>query len=337
MSVKMKTIFSIICFSLFILLYSFLETLFHEIGHALVVLLYGGTISKFVLYPNPYVSASYVDFTIFGTVLMHIAGILLPMVIGIIAVSLYNPKIKFMGYHICYMSGSVFLAFTLLQWAMIPFISLFTMAPPQNDMTKFMKVTGFPPLFMFLSMLLLIVVFLFLSYKKGIWEKVKEQTVTIRIIVIFMMIIIIGSSIVVNTSQYIKYFSAACNSSFTVKNALEEKSHEIQFTLEQSKTYAVEVVTQSRGFVTAIRIVKENNEVVYQNIAEKFQFTSTMELPESNYTLILTYFENYESVEQFLNNTWQGEISLEVRQNLEKIFSHDNGGDYSIDVSIQIR
>ena len=335
-----KPIFFIGCLVLFCLLYQTLYLFFHECGHALIILLYGGTITEFVVLPfaGGHASANYAEFSTFGKALFEIAGYLSATIIVVIIVSLYNRKVRFKLYHMCYITGLFLFLFTLIHCAILPVISLFTMTPPQDDITKFMKTTGFHPILVALGTLLLISGLLFLCYKKGVWEKLKEIFVNLgnikRIIAILIIIIFTSMGLI---ASYGQYFFVVLNSSFTVENALEEKSREIQFTLNETKEYSIEMVTQSRGFVTAARIVRENGELVEQYISEKFQFKSTMVLSEGNYTLILTFFEDYEAVNQFLNSVWQGEIGADSRQYLESVFGNDNGGDYSVEVSLQIR
>jgi hypothetical protein len=69
------------------LLYAFL----HEAGHAIIGLIYGGTIENFVFWNfNAHVSIVNADYSTFGLPLMNIAGLLLPFIVVVIAVSIYN-------------------------------------------------------------------------------------------------------------------------------------------------------------------------------------------------------------------------------------------------------
>ena len=338
----MSTVFSFICVILFCLTFPFVLTFLHEVAHALVILLYSGKIHEFRIFPNAFVSAADINFTAVGGILFHISGVLLPMIIGIIAILLYNPSVKFMGYHSCYAVGSILLALTATRWVAIPFISLLTAPPPNDDVTKFMKETGFPPLLISLSALIIIGSFLLLTCKKGIWMRTIEnlnnlsgsQAVWLRIVSVFAVIVLVGA---VSALDYRKYFNAVFNTSFTIENAIEAKNREIQFTLNETRTYTIEVNTQSQGFVTALLLINENGDVIEQNISEKFQFGWGRDLFKGDYTIKLIFLADNEEVEQFLNSTWQREISSDFRQFLEDVFIRSNDGDYSIKVSIQIR
>jgi len=318
------------------------QTFLHEVGHALVILLYGGKIHEFKIFPNAFVSAADVNFSAFAGILFHISGMMLPMIIGTLAIFLYNPSIKFMGYHSCFAIGSALFAISVFRWAGIPFISMFTAPPPNDDITKFMRATGFPPLFISLGAILIIGGFIFLTYKKGIWIKLIEnvnthlgsQAVWLRIAAIFMVIALIVALLALD---YRKYFNAVFNTSFTIENAIEAKSREIQFTLNETRTYTIEVNTHSQGFITALLLINEDGNVIEQNISEKFQFGWGRDLSEGDYTIKLIFFANDEEVEQFLQTMWRSEINLDFRQFLKSVFTHNDDDDYSIAVSIQIR
>ncbi|HWQ76074.1 MAG TPA: M50 family metallopeptidase, partial [Syntrophomonas sp.] len=86
MNQNFKTAISVL---LFVPIYLLLYTLLHEGGHALVILAHGGKIDKFSLGLNAHVSSHGGEFTVFGTALNYIAGMLLPIIIGAIAISLY--------------------------------------------------------------------------------------------------------------------------------------------------------------------------------------------------------------------------------------------------------
>mgnify|MGYP003623435188 CR=1 FL=1 len=119
----------------------------HEGGHALVILIYGGTIDSFWVFGlNAHVSAHGGVYTVFGEGLKHAAGVLLPMLASAVAFLFYKPNAKFAGYHYCYFLTMVSSIFSLLVWLLFPFFSLFTQMPQSEDVMQFLSVTGTHPL-----------------------------------------------------------------------------------------------------------------------------------------------------------------------------------------------
>ena len=171
MSSKIKYILS---FLLFAPAYLLLYTAIHEGGHAIIALIYGGKIDNFVLGFNAYVSHHGTTFTVFGAALHDAAGMLLPTILGIIAICFYSNKIKSISYHICYLLVYISLPGSILSWVGIPIISMFAQPPQGDDVTKFLSVTGFHPLLVSLGAILLMGLLVFLAYRKGIYRKAKE-------------------------------------------------------------------------------------------------------------------------------------------------------------------
>ena len=92
MNRKTKTV---LCVLLFAPVYFLLYTFLHEAGHAIVIMAYGGTVENFVFGNfNAHVSSNGGLFTAFGTALNHIAGMLLPTIVGAIIIGFYNPNKK---------------------------------------------------------------------------------------------------------------------------------------------------------------------------------------------------------------------------------------------------
>lgn len=339
MNQKLKTT---ICVFAFIPTYLLLYTLLHEGGHALVILAYGGTIDNFVLGLNAHVSAHGANFTTFGAALNHIAGMLFPTIIGAIAICFYKPKINFLSYHICYLYGSVALTFSMFAWVFIPIISLFTIPPQGDDVTKFINVVSVYPLFISLGALLLAAGFVFLASKKGVFRRIKELSSSIRknkinrkhlllAIGIGFLSIAVASIVVYN----IAFPSVVFNTSIVTDNVLENTYRECTFKIEKDKTYSVNLTVLSQGMITAVRIMDESGELVYQDLAEDFTADFTIELQKGVYTLSLTYLADYEAIESFFENTLQGDILPEWSSYYKEILGRETN--YSASFSIKIQ
>jgi hypothetical protein len=314
----------------------------HEGGHALVVLAYGGTIDNFILGLNAHVRYHGTNFTLFGEALFHVAGMLLPTITGAVAICFYKPKIRFIGYHICYTIGSVSLVFTMMVWVVIPVISLFTLPPQGDDVTKFLDAIGVNPLFVSFGALLLITAFVVLMYKKSLFLRIKEIVLFLRnrkiskkhiLFAISIGVFIIAAAIPVFYN--IAFRPVVLNASIVTDNVLQNPYQERTFTIEKNMTYTVQFAMRSQGSITALRIVDADGELVFQDLAEDFTNEFAIELEKGVYTLSLTYLYDYEAVTNFFDRTAQNNILIEWSDYYKEILQHDTN--YSAWFTIKIR
>jgi len=152
----------------------YLYTFLHEGGHALVAIMCGGKICKFVLGLNAHVETTGASFTLFSEALFISMGVLLPVIFLIIVLAIYKPQIEYTFYHIFYGILSLSITSSLLAWVIIPFIALFTLPPTGDDVTRFLDITDLYPLTVLFTAVLIIVALVFLIYKKGLIGKLKE-------------------------------------------------------------------------------------------------------------------------------------------------------------------
>ncbi|MHC5374708.1 hypothetical protein ACYSNU_13000 [Enterococcus sp. LJL120] len=164
---------SIICLLIFAPLWLLQYTILHEGGHALVMLAYGGTIDSFwIIGPSAHVSAYGASYTFIGEVLLQAAGMLLPSLVVLVALLLYRPKVAFAGYHLCYFVVAITPLYNLLVWVALPIASLLTVSAPEEDVTKFLILSGWPPLAVSLAAFVLMVGFAMLIHHKGVLANV---------------------------------------------------------------------------------------------------------------------------------------------------------------------
>ncbi len=149
-------------------------TFLHEGGHALISMLYGGTIQEFVLGFNAHVRTTGADFTPAARALFNSAGVLVPVLVLIVTLLLYNKSVANVFYHLFYWMFSVMITSSLLAWVVIPVVSLFSEPPPGDDVTKFMNHSGMSPLLVTAAAVSVIALLAFLIYRTGILGKLKE-------------------------------------------------------------------------------------------------------------------------------------------------------------------
>jgi hypothetical protein len=310
MNTNSKRILVITVFVLFIFLsFVYLYTLLHEGGHALVAMMYGGKIDRFVLGFNAHVGTSGASFTPFGESLFHLGGALLPVMVLAVALLFYNRNIKSTVYHYLYAVFTVSIIGSLIAWVAIPVISLFTAPPAGDDVTRFLDVSKLHPLFVSFISLLVILLIVFAALKKGMLLKIKEylksiskvektrfskrQAVALVFLVLFLGIAVFFASILL-------FPKIVFETSFTMNIRENKKEWEMAFDVEKSKSYNLNVRLDAEGMLTDIQVYDSKGIKIYQNICEWCTFSTYLDLEKGNYRLALTFLKDPGEMERYL-------------------------------------
>ncbi|MCL2051911.1 MAG: M50 family metallopeptidase [Lachnospiraceae bacterium] len=353
MNQKIKTL---LCVLTFIPFYFFIYAFLHEAGHALVILAYGGTIDNFVFWNfNAHVSSSGGAFTSFGMALNTIAGMLLPTIIGVIAISLYRPNKKSAGYHICYFTTLFGLLGSMSVWVAIPIISLFNL-PPRDDVTNFLNLTRYHPLIVSISALFFVGAFVVFAHAKGLLSKTNLQKIyrsfksnNENIIaknngnrknkILFTALgLLVISAATLYSANYITYYPPGVfNTSGVITNVLEERSWESTLAIEDSRIYSFDIEIKAYGLITAFCVIDESGEYISQNQAEGFMPSIiSFGLDEGIYTLSMMFLTDYEAVADYFVKTGFGELDPKEIQYINEAFSRDNTS-YAVEYFISVR
>jgi hypothetical protein len=336
----------IICFlfSCIILLYFY--TLLHEGGHALVAIMCGAKVDKFVLGQNAHVQTSDATFTIFSEALMYSMGALLPVIFLIIALVVYNPKIKYTSYHIFYGFISLSITGSLLAWVMVPFISLFTLPPAGDDVTKFLNITSLHPLIVMITALLIIIALVFLIYKRGLIGKIKEincellqanrckdrKVLLIRWFIgisLGVLISVVGFSVLVPKPVF------ETSLSMEVKSATENVK--LPFKIEKSKFYSMNLELEAKDILTDIQIYTDNGTLIYQNICEWLTLGTSLKLEKGNYVFVLTFLKDLTGMQEHFKSKGYT-FKADVLERLKAIYNKNNSVDnYPVSFSVTIK
>ncbi len=321
---------------LLVIVILYVYTFLHEGGHALTVLLYGGDINSFVLGLKAHISYDNANFTVSGEALNQMAGTALPVLIGMVMFIFYNKKNKAYIYHIGYILTAAMLTGSLLSWVFIPIISLFQMPPQGDDVTKFLNIADVNPIYVSLIALLVMSGLVYLILKKGLFENVKW---------IYGSIYKPGK--VLSKSFICAVVIAACllmilfvrnkpilERSFDI-NATIEKQEKIDFKIQKDKVYQLELDLEAQGFITDVRILDENGNLIYQNFGEWFFLTTNIELSKGSYTLELSYLTDKEALKQHLEDMEYEQLDLETMTLLEKIYEN-TGSNYAATLKVKL-
>lgn len=331
-------------FSCIILLYFY--TLLHEGGHALVAIICGGKVDKFILGLNAHVQTSGATFTIFSEALFNSMGVLLPVIFLIIALVIYKPKNKYTFYHIFYGFISLSITCSLLAWVIVPFMTLFTLPPAGDDVTKFLNITGLHPLTVTLAALLIIVALVFFIYKRGLFGKIKEinyellQVDRYKDRKLFLIRVFIGISLgviilVVGFSILIPKPVFKTSLSIEVKSTTENEK--LPFKVEKSKVYSMNLELKAKGILTDVQIYTDKGTLIYQNICEWFTLGTSLKLEKGNYVLVLTFLKDPSGMKKhFMSRGYMFEA--DVLERLKETYNKNNSVEnYPVSFSMTIK
>lgn len=136
---------------------TFAYTFLHEGGHALVVLLSGGSLTRFSA--NFWQLSAHIEtnatLTPAQTLANNLAGVSLPLLVWAGFLLLMPRRTNFV---LAALKGisSILILSTLWAWIILPLVALFGQAPAGDDVTSFLVNSGLPPLWVTLAALALL-------------------------------------------------------------------------------------------------------------------------------------------------------------------------------------
>lgn len=142
----------------------------HELGHTIVAIICGAEITQFSIF-NAHMSYSGVIFSKAMYSLFHAAGMLFPIILTVPIIISYKQNKKSIIYHCFYISACLWGISPLLAWLIVPFVSLAGSPPQGDDVAKFITSSGWHPMLVFASALVILIGLLLLVIKKGIIQE----------------------------------------------------------------------------------------------------------------------------------------------------------------------
>lgn len=273
-------------------------TLLHEGGHALVALACGGKVEQFVLGFNAHVRTSGTAFTPLTASISAAAGVMLPVLFLLVALLFYKPGKKNEYYHLFYGITSIGITSSLLAWVFIPLLALFGKAVEGDDATGFLIHSGFHPLVLVVSALLIITLLLMMIHKKGILRKLWDlfrsyraaaRAEQIKTAPLLKWLIVAALPAFFIAGFYFARPVSVMETNVTLEISQPVQTHTIAFSTPKSKTYAMSLDLQSSGFITDIQVYDQQGERVYQNMAEWFRLQTRIFLEKGDYRMVLTF------------------------------------------------
>lgn len=146
-----------------------LYIILHEMGHCIVAVACGATITEFSIL-NARMSFVGGTFTRASDLWLHANGMMFPLIVSYIYMLLYKKEKESVHYHIFSYFMALMPTCSLLAWVMIPVIYLTGSAPGYDDVTKFLDnfSSEYHPIFVTLGALVLMMLSVTLMVKKRI-------------------------------------------------------------------------------------------------------------------------------------------------------------------------
>lgn len=154
----------------------FLYTLLHELGHMIVMLSAGATVTSFSIF-TAHVSAAGGDYTTLSSLWLHANGAILPMMTAFVYMLVYRKDCRKSFYRMFSFFVVLIPTASMLAWVILPFLFLQGNAPAKDDVTHFLNVFSdqFHPLIVSAVSAAIIVISITLISKKGILQNYLEE------------------------------------------------------------------------------------------------------------------------------------------------------------------
>lgn len=329
----------------------FIYAFFHEAGHAIVGMAYGGTVERFVFWNfNAHVSVVGAEFTAFGRALFHAAGNLFPIILTTLVFVFYKPTYQSKVYHICHLIPIISIVFgNLLGWVVIPIRMMFSQIMGE-DAARFLNATGFHPLLVALTAILLLVAFVSFAYAKGILKgaimhlhslhkdiDVKPTRFNTKWGVVSLILVLsaVGGFSIATVVPYTP--SGVAHIQLEIPDVREEIQRGSSFTVTENRSYTIILNVDGQGFLTGFRISDEEGTQVLGTYGETMFSVMGITLTPGVYTATFYFMTNWEAVRRFY---YDGEATehlvAEHTHSSHEVFA-GAVDDYSVTVSMVIR
>ena len=139
----------------------------HEAGHCIVAAACGAKITDFSIL-NARMSYTGGTFTRVTESLLNAGGVLFPLFFAVLLLFIFRRENQGLLYRCAFFIMVLVCTAALLAWALVPFVSLFSAPPAGDDVTKFLAVSGLPPLLVLACALILFGLMVLFAVKRGL-------------------------------------------------------------------------------------------------------------------------------------------------------------------------
>lgn len=142
---------------------------FHELGHTLVAIACRAQITDFSII-TAHMSYNGGNFNQITDPLLHVAGMLLPVLINFIFILTFNSSKKNMFYCCFSVVYSFITVSSVFAWIIVPVISIFSKPPTGDDVANFMTSSQWNPFVIIIGAVFLITIQVIFALYKGLFK-----------------------------------------------------------------------------------------------------------------------------------------------------------------------
>jgi len=329
----------------------FIYAFFHEAGHALVGMAYGGTVERFVFWNfNAHVVVTDAEFTAFGRALFHAAGNLFPILLTTVVFAFYKPTIRAKAYHICHLIPVIsIIGGALMGWVIIPIRTIF--APVSGeDAARFLDTTGFHPLLVVLMAILILSAFVLFAHAKGILynavivffslykDTEKAETHFNSKYGIVSLVLVLTAVGTLGLAQIVPYIpSNVIHIQLEIADVRDEVRYEHRFIVVEGRSHTINLNVHGKGFLTGLRISDEEGTQILGTFGETTFSVMGITLVPGVYFATFYFMTDWDTVKTFYYAGEAEEYLVDKTAHPSyEVFARATG-DYSVVISMTVR
>ncbi|MDE6625972.1 MAG: hypothetical protein K2K56_06350 [Lachnospiraceae bacterium] len=305
----------------------------HESGHALVAALCGANNVKISILSSItwYTGGS---FTAITEALFNVAGIVLPVCVSWISMFFYSKRCKNLVYYMAYVCFYIITTASVLAWVFLPVYSMFAPSPENDDVTKFLNISGISPVIVSLTAVIVILFSIFIAVRKQLFNffiqlakdigKGRMNSEVERFVSQKSMLGVVGSIVVtvfIIVLVELPGITAKPILSFAVEDEVPETVTYRTFDIQQENEYNFQTRLDSDGLLVVVNISNQAQETVFRNIIyDKFDSNSTFDLPPGTYTLSVAYLTDTDMFESYCSTS---DLNFEDLKDLTSVYEQE--------------
>lgn len=271
-------------------------TVFHELGHALVIFLCGGQNIKISII-HAYTWWSRDHFTAATESFCYVAGVAFPLLVSYIGMLFYAKERKSPIYHMAYTYFVVCASEAVITWVVFPIYAMFASLPnDKEDAVRFLHSSGISPVIVSLTSTILILLTIFMAKRKGIFhvflQMIKQVRNDERTEVAYLSDKSMGRLALVALIAILMMILPELPDSMekpivslNIENEIPGTEIQRMFDVQKEGEYDFQIQVDAEGLVTDVRILNFEKQPMYQMFCHQTAVGGTVEMKPGTYIL----------------------------------------------------